>query len=341
MATYYDPASGQFQDGTPSTSGMGNPQAQTAQPRENFRGGTEVTVRTDDRTGEQVITTTPAREGQWLKSSDLAQGGEVERTIRTPSNFPVLGRAYKATDTVEIGGQRMALGLAASLGLVSRDANGGFSFSGDAGSDRAPQGNPQQPQQGQPEGASEGEPQAEVFRASDATETVLATLNQATMQGAQIAAINSVVETGEVDRRVIDRLAQQAGMEPEQMAQQVQQVYDGFHAAVSSRLEGAGVHDLELFDEFLSGNQNHHRAMQKAVQDMMMHNDVSGFDRLAASYREALDQIDPEAVKEALDAAGIKHRRGDRGAIVMNLPGHGEISYRAAIKAGLIKVSRG
>ncbi|WP_103173678.1 hypothetical protein [Paracoccus sp. SY] len=165
-------------------------------------------------------------------------------------------------------------------------------------------------------------------------------MTQTTLWGAQIAAINSVVETGEVDPRAIERLAQQAGKEPAQMAQQVLQDFDGFHGAISSGIESAGVHDLELYDEFVGGDQRHYRTMQKAVRDLMMHNDTSGFDRLATSYREALDVIDPEAVAEVLDAAGIKHRRGDGGNIVMNLPGHEEVSYRAAMKAGMIKVSR-
>ncbi|WP_234853378.1 hypothetical protein [Paracoccus everestensis] len=227
------------------------------------------------------------------------------------------------------------------MGLISRDGNGGFSFSGDAGSDRTPQAAPQQPQQGQPNGNPEGELQGEIFRASDEAETAITALISSTMPGAQVAAINAVAETGGIDHRVIERLAQQSGQEPAQIAQQVQQVYDGFHGAISSRLEGAGVHDLELFDEFVGGDQRLYRDMQKAVRDLMMNNDTSGFERLAATYREALDVIDPEAVREALDAAGIKHRRGDGGSIVMNLPGHGEVSYRAAMKAGLIKVSRG
>lgn len=338
MAIYFDPATGQFETGTPSTTGLGNPQAQPAQPRENFRGGTQVTIRTDDKTGQQTMTATPAHQGRWVDGGELARGGEVERTIRSgKTGSPVLNRAYTGNDTVEVNGQRMSLNMAATLGLVSRDAAGGFSFSGEAGSDRAqPQGQPQ----GQPNGNPEGEHQAETFRASDDAETAIAALTQATMPGAQIAALNSVVETGEVDPRVIERLAQQSGQEPAKMAQQVQQVYDGFHGAISSRLEGAGVHDLELFDEFVGGDQRHYRDMQKAVRDLMMHNDASGFDRLANSYREALDQIDPEAVMEALDAAGIRHQRHG-SSIVMTLPGHGEVSYRAALKAGLIKVSRG
>lgn len=346
MATYFDPASGQFERGTPSTSSLADPQAQP-QTRQNFRGGTQVNVRTDDQTGEQTITSTPARQGRWHDASEFARGGEVERTIRSgKTGNPVMNRAYNGNDTVEVGGQRMSLNLAAGLGLIHRDANGGFSFSGDAGSDRAPQTaapqqRPQGQPQGQPNGNPEGEPQGETFRASDAAETAITALTQSTMQQAQIAALNAVVETGQVSAAVIERLAQNSGQEPGQIAQQVQQVYDGFHGAISSRLEGAGVHDLELFDAFVEGDQRRHSAMKKAVRDLMMHNDASGFDRLAGSYREALDQIDPEGVKEALDAAGIKHWRGDGGAIVMNLPGHGEVSYRAALKAGLIKVSRG
>lgn len=284
-------------------------------------------------------------EGRWVNSgSDLARGTGIEQTIRSGSGgstgHAVVSRDYQGSDTIEIQGQRMTLDIAASIGLISRNANGGFSFSGDAGSDRAAtQPGETQQQQGQPDGNPEAKPEA--FRASDDAENALTEIMQGTQQGAQIAAINSVIETGEVDQRVIDRLAQQSGKEPAQVAQQVQQAYDGFHSAVASRLEGAGIHDLELFDEFIGNDGRRGREMQEAIRGLMMQNDLSGFDTLAQQYREGLDMIDPAAVQDALDAAGIQHRRSnDHSPIVLTFPGHGEVSYREAVRMGLIKVCR-
>ncbi|WP_103173677.1 hypothetical protein [Paracoccus sp. SY] len=63
------------------------------------------------------MTKTPKQGGRWIQASELARGGEVERTIRSgKTGSPVLGRLYNGNDTVEIRGQRMSLNIAADLG---------------------------------------------------------------------------------------------------------------------------------------------------------------------------------------------------------------------------------
>ncbi|WP_234853380.1 hypothetical protein [Paracoccus everestensis] len=115
MAVYFDPATGQFESGTPDTSGLGNPNA-PAPRQQHFRGGNEVTICTDDQTGEQTMTRTPAHKGRWIDGSELARGGEVERTIRSgKTGSPVMNRPYNGNDTVEIQGGRMTLNIAASV----------------------------------------------------------------------------------------------------------------------------------------------------------------------------------------------------------------------------------
>ncbi|MFC0201401.1 hypothetical protein [Paracoccus rhizosphaerae] len=49
--------------------------------------------------------------------------------------------------------------------------------------------------------------------------------------------------------------------------------------------------------------------MQKAVRDMVIRNDPAGFDGRAQRFTQALDRIDPESVKDALEAAAVPHRK--------------------------------
>ena len=80
--------------------------------------------------------------------------------------------------------------------------------------------------------------------------------------------------------------------------------------------------------------------MQQAVRNMMMTNDATGFDRLAERFVQSPARVDPQAVMEALTASGIPHRRSAGGDLVLTFEGQGEVSYREAVKQGLIRVSR-
>lgn len=139
---------------------------------------------------------------------------------------------------------------------------------------------------------------------------------------------------------MIERMARQSGAEPAAISQAVQTAHKGFYNAVLDHVEARGVHDTDLFGDFIDSDPALSREMHKAVRNLMTGNDLGGFDRLATRFVQSLDKVDPEAVGAALDASGIKHRKVE-GAIVMTMPGVGEISYAEAVKLGLIKVSRG
>ena len=106
------------------------------------------------------------------------------------------------------------------------------------------------------------------------------------------------------------------------------------------RVGALGVHDADMFGDFIEGDSRMARQMQQAVRSMVMNNDPTGFDGLAQKFTQSLDIIDPEAVTDALKAAGLNHRRGGNGEILLSMQGHPEVSYREAVRLGLIKVSR-
>ncbi|SCX87413.1 hypothetical protein [Paracoccus tibetensis] len=318
-----------------SNASFSNGPAKAAPTYEVGSGGRELTFRTDNRTGQQIGTLTHDGGGE-VRSSDFARGAGIERSILSPTGSPVMNRSYQPSDTVEVGGQRMALSMAANLGFVRMDGQGGYSFSGNGDEARASGA----ADEGQPQGQQDDAPASDTFRASDEAETALTSLTQTLPHDAQMAALNVMVETGDISQEMVTRMAERSGQDPAALAQQIEQTRAGFYDAVMSRMGGLGVHDDELFGQFVEGDPALTRQMQQAVRDMMVQNDASGFDGLAQKFTAALDRIDPDAVMDALDASGIKHRRGDGGTILMTLPGTGEVSYREAVRMGLVKVSR-
>lgn len=292
----------------------------------------------------------------WVSAGELARGaeGSIERTVRNSYGHPVTNRPCQGNDRLDIPGVAgVSLDLAAQLGYVTRNPDGTFSFSGEAGSDRAPQqqqqqqqqqpqGQPQAQRSGQPEQAPEGQPEGQqpAFRASEAAETAITALTQTCDAGTQIAALNAVVEHGGIDDGMIQKLAERSGKDPQQIRQDVTAAHQGFYDAVTSRMETQGVHDLDLFGDYVEGDFKLTGQMQKAVRDLMMTNDPSGFDGLVSGFVQSLDRIDPENVKDALKAAGVPFSIANNGNIVLDLPGHGQVAYGEAVKLGLIKVSR-
>lgn len=315
------------------TSTFGNHTAKTSPAFEVGRGGSELTLRTDNRTGQQAGTLTHDGGGE-VRSSEFARGDGIERTIRGSTGSPVMNRGYQPSDTIEVAGQRMTLGMAANLGLIQTDGRGGFSFGSEGGSDRTAAA------AGADEGQQDDAPAGDAFRATDEAEAALTSLTQSLSADVQMAALNAIAENGNISEDMLNRMAQRTGQDPAALAGQIEAARTGFFSSVMDRLGGLGVHDDSLFGDFIDRDPALSGQMKQAVRDLLMTNDVTGFDGLAQKFTQSLDRVDPDAVMDALDASGIKHRRGDGGSILMTLPGAGEVSYKEAVRMGLVKVSR-
>ena len=292
------------------------------------RGGTEVTYDRDDSTGQTTAGSTRTSSGVTVRADDLAQGEGMERTIRTSSGWPVLGRGYRGDDTIEVEGQRFSLSIAAQLGLAQRNPDGSFSLVAQAQQMQAQQMQAQLPQETAP------------FTASPDAEAAMEALTQHVAPSMQMAALNTFVETGQVGPEMIERIARQSGAEPGEIAEAIEAVHEGFYDAVIGRVGNLGVHDDDLFVEFVEGDPQLSRQMKQAVRGLLTENDPSGFDGLASAFVQALDRVDPHAVTDALTAARVPFQKGADGRLVLTLPGAGQVAYAQAVKAGLIKVSR-
>ena len=89
--------------------------------------------------------------------------------------------------------------------------------------------------------------------------------------------------------------------------------------------------------EYLAGlRRNPH--LQKAMTAHAMERSTKGYTPLYQAYVETLADHSADDVLNASFGSGIKAQLVDR-QVVLEIPGHGRMTYRSAIKAGLIKVS--
>lgn len=293
-------------------------------------GGGEVSYYTD--ASGQLQTSCSQSQGGWIGAEDLISCEGVEATIRSASGFPVLNRGYYASDTIDIGGiSGVSMAIAASLGYAVRNPDGTYSVATSQGA-----------QGGAPEGQPEVEPEeTAVFTATPDAENAMEILTQHVSAGSQMAAFEQMLANdGAISADTLSRMASEAGAEPHEVAAIISTVYDGFQSAVMDRLAGRGVNDGDLFEDFLKSDPRRMQEAAQAARALMLTNDPTGFDNLARAYVESVDQIDPDAVAEALAASGISHSRTGNGEFLLTIPGAGQMTYKQALRAGIITVSR-
>lgn len=298
------------------------------------RGGTEVTF----RSGQMTLAKDSDQTNTFEAATGFAREGDLLSTAWSKTGSPVVGRALCASDTVEFQGQRGTLAVFERMGLVARDAAGNYfaTTEGNSGASM-PEGRKAATQLADG-GTAEG---AEMtgFRADDATEATMTELVETVAPSTQMAIISAYIADGEISSNIISRAASQAGVSPEEMTAKLDAAMVGMEHAVAERLAPLGVHDAELFGEWLWGTTDRQGRAHEAIFALMTGNSTTGIDQLAGEFAESLDQFDQEAVTYALDEAGIAHRK-DGGRVIIILPDGTQLSYGVAVKQGLIKVSR-
>jgi hypothetical protein len=298
------------------------------------RGGAEVTI----RNGHMIVSRDSDQTNTFETATGFAREGDLLSTARSPSGSPVIGRAVQPTDLIEYGGQRFTVALAESFGLIKRDVAGNWTptAEGNAGATmpEAKKAETRLADGGTAEAAG-----AEGFRADDATEATMTELVETVSTGTQMAMINAYMAEGKVNANLLARAASQTGDAPEDMTAKVESAVSGMERAVETRLATLGVHDADIFSEWLWSNSDRLGRAREATLTLMTANSTAGIDQLAGEFVESLDQHDQAAVTEALEDAGIAFRK-DGGRVILILPNGTQVSYGVAVKQGLIKVSR-
>ena len=298
-------------------------------------GGTEVTF------SQGEMTTSTNTIGEFQAASGFEVAGEIMSTVKSPTGSPVVGREVRPSDTIMVHGQRMTVAMAQQFGFVAADPSGQFlaTAEGQAGASKA------EAAGGKIALASGGtaeEAATSDFKGTPEAEEALSLLAGHVTGDTQIAALESFIRNdGEVDARVLSRMASQAGAEPGQVADLIATAHAGMEKAVLNHLAPMGVYDQDAFAAFIHASPETHAQMVASVRDLMMHNSTKGFETLAEQFVEQADMVDPGNVDDALREAGIPFTRGKAGVVLdLTSIGHGQVPFRQAVRHGLIKLSR-
>jgi len=299
--------------------------------------GAEVTV-----TGAGTTATSAQTSATFQADTGFEVQGDIMTTAKSPTGSPVVGREVRPSDTIQAHGHRMTVAMAIQLGFLSQDAGGTFTptVAGQAGA--APKESPK----GTLELASGGTAEEALesgFTPSPETEEALSTIIATTSADTRIAALDSFLRNGgEIDAKVVSRMAMQAGVPDELMAEAVEVARDGMEAAVLQRLAPLGVYDPDTFSHFIYSDPKMHQRFVESTRDLMMSNSTKGFEGLAEEFAMSADKVDPASVEDALHEAGIKFSRMGGGGVLLDLTaqGFGQMTFKQAVSLGYIKLSR-
>jgi hypothetical protein len=259
---------------------------------------------------------------QSLNTNELASSGSLD--VRTPWGSPRQG-AVLPTDIIRLPSGETTVQVAERLGLVERDVHGRFVL--------VPDGEARVLANEQPQEA----PQDEGEALSDArVESELAELASIITPGTQVAIAQQMIADGMINPNTLARAAGEGSLEPGALNERLSVVFEGFQAQADSTVKSLGGDDPQAFYEW--AREHNPQALKRAMQDHVMERTTKGYQPLFSQYVETLADHSPDDVLSARLGDGITAHKID-GKVILDIEGHGRMTYRSAIKAGIIKVS--
>jgi hypothetical protein len=169
-------------------------------------------------------------------------------------------------------------------------------------------------------------------------ENLLGSIVGGTHAGAQIRAMVDVIGKGEVSADTIRAMADTTGVSPQQLQADLAQVQDAFAGQAVKALRAGGVTDA---DAFVAWAEQHHRGeFRDAMSQHVMDRNPKAYAKLVGKYLASGDGSIPDDIMEATSSSGVRVRKVD-GQVVLDLPGIGTMSYAAAVRQGVVRLSRG
>lgn len=215
-------------------------------------------------------------------SNDTPTGQGVMSTLR--NNFG--GSRIDASSTVEVGGMRTSLAVAASLGLV-RETYPGHWIDTAGSPEGHQQGTDEAQQEPQGEQDQQGDTAAPPELFDDKTEADFAAdiepLPQAAYESAKAGGALAVVN-GDWES-VADNLAAEAGINPDLAAEYVEAAYGVFEGQVAALAQSEGLDEHSKLDFYSYAQEKHPAALKRAVQDLTSNRRLDGFRSLLQSFK--------------------------------------------------------
>jgi hypothetical protein len=269
------------------------------------------------------------------QSSPLANPtADIMATITTTWGQPKAVHDASPTDLITVNGTPMQLQTAEYMGYVQRDSRSGtYMPTGVKPQDlidvsvKAATKASEEAAKAQPKSEPldrQGEAIRNVFKENVSATTLAGVINQA-------------VNNGGIDRSTLHSVASEMGLTPEDAGEYIEHLTYSLSKQRETVLGRSGV-GAEYLDQFIEWSQ---QSVPDLVNDAhrrhLTMGDPSGWNKIAALYHENLGEIDPERILTADFGPGIKIVQ-HRGRVVLDIQGKGEMTYRDAVRNGVIRV---
>ncbi|KFC68881.1 hypothetical protein FG93_03503 [Bosea sp. LC85] len=281
-----------------------------------------------------AITAPPVSHGPSIDGHLDPTNVDVLATGRTQSGFQRSSAELGMNDLVTINGSPTTVKVALRLGYLA-GKEGDFRDTGlaakEAGGGKGTAETPKA--QVQPDYTG-NETAFDDHRAENLFETIV----HGTPEGAQIRAMTDVIAKGAVSNDTLRAMADAAGVSPQMLQTDLAKVQDAFAAQAAKAFRTSGVTDPDAFVEW--AEQHHRGEFRDAMSQHVMDRNPKAYAKLVSKYLASRESSTPADIMEATSDTGVTVRKVD-GQVVLDLPGIGTMSYAAAVRQGLVKLSRG
>lgn len=275
--------------------------------------------------GERTITdgTGYGDTGYTSRPGEIANGETGILATARSATFGSIAAAsaLKPNDRVTVQGIEMTVRDAERLGMLKPSQAGGYEATNNPTPTQEPSLRDDYADRAHPELFSE---QEEAFVSS-------------LPQNSLAAVVASIMATGAVSEKAIGSLVTETGVDPAQASRMIGQALAPFTAQASRRLAAYGITDGEDFAAWAqSCKPNDWKA---AMQRHHIERSTAGYDGLAKGYLAHVHDHDLASILEADFGKGVTVRKSGSTA-VLNIPGVGEVGFKAALSMGLVGPGR-
>jgi hypothetical protein len=263
------------------------------------------------------------------------------------SHTPVAPHEVRDSDVVYVGGVETSVKVAASMGFIKPSTVGGYEDAGSLGKGEATTERrvaPEDPEAGSRRGGEEVDmTERGGFEALEDVEAkgILEEVTSVASTDDVHAAINEVVDQGELSEKSIGRMAASMGITEEEAADKLERLNAGYTAQRDKALEAEGIAD-EVADQFWHWAATMRaREGADALRKQFANGNLDGFRGLAREfYRDALPATNPEVIVQAAEDSGMDAWVTQEGRIILDIQGHGQLEYKSALNSGIIGTPR-
>ena len=170
----------------------------------------------------------------------------------------------------------------------------------------------------------------------DEVETTMNSLIADTNAEDQLAAVHQVAATGEVSDDLVQKVAQEMGVEPEALQGQLGGVIAAFEVQAREALtKAAGVDSQEVLEWVWEHRAD---ALNKAGIEQATQRSTAGYVALANEFVLNLDTINPDRILGADFSDGLSAHRDTNGKVIITGPDGVGHPWQSAVRSGLIKI---